>query len=312
MTTHVTDIDLDNPQVVELIEGDEHLRTLPLDSDDLKAAVSERLAKKDENSASADTENEEAEASDDDDEEDDDEADTQERKPKRGVVRRIQKLVSEKRDMERRIQLLEQTLQQSMQQTVEQTVGGFKFDEPEPSVDDFTNIVEFNKAVARWEFRRLKAEDEYNQQLEQVQREVKEVAQRWEKLEKEVKKRTPDYSEVVTADAVMQLSQAARDFLAESEYGPDVLYTLLSEEDIDDFNRASNARQVKLLTKLEERLEGSRQTKQDTPTTKSKLKTPEELPRGKSTAMKLDLIQDADKMSDEEWSRAYDAQRRKR
>ena len=46
MTTIVTTepIDFTNSAVVDLIEADEQLRLLPLDSEDLKAAVSEKLA----------------------------------------------------------------------------------------------------------------------------------------------------------------------------------------------------------------------------------------------------------------------------
>lgn len=318
MTSEVnTQIDFSNEQVVSLIESDEHLRTLPLDSEDLKTAVNAKLAEMDESAASVgNTENEE-DVNSDDDLVDEDTEDEPKKKPQRGILRRIEKLVVEKHTLAQRVQQLEEQLKQTVQTQVGEAVGEFEFDEPAPVYADFNTLDEYIDARAEWKMKKAEAEKEHKAQLKEVEAEVKNITDRWTALEVEAKKEFPDYSEVVHTESVLASnpSQIAKEYLAESEIGPKVVYTLFSDEELyEEFSKSSDAKQVKILTRIERSLESSEDTQveQKKPTTASKSKLPAPLPRGKSSTASLDLVQDADKMSDEEWFKAYEAQRRRR
>lgn len=319
MTDNVNNaLDFNDPQVVEIIEADESLKDLPLDSEDLKAAVNDKLTKKDGNTKSAVSEDGEDEVEEDSDEKsEEDSQDGSKKKPKRGMLHRIEKLVGEKHAMQNQIAELQSQLQGNAKNAVEEAVGNFQFDVKEPVFSDFDNIADFNKAIARWEFKRLKAEEAFEAEKASVYAKINEVASRWEQLEKEAKKSLPDYSSYVNAEAVNEanLSQSAKEFLAESDFGPHVIYELFSDEALlEKFESASSAKQVKMLTKIEQKYESSdeepEEPKKSTVTSKPKLPTP--LPRGKSSSVGFDLIKDADKLSDAEWSRLYDEQRRRK
>lgn len=319
MTSQVnTPIDFSNEQVVSLIENDEHLRTLPLDSDDLKAAVNEKLTQKDENIVSADDDGNEEDGANSDEHSDEDADDDQpKKKPQRGILRRIEKLVVEKHDLSKKVAHLEAQLRQSVETQVEEAVGEFQFDEPAPVFAKFDTLDEYIDARAEWMMRKADAEKEHKAQVSDLEKQVQDTATRWTSLEVEAKKEFADYSEVVTVESVTAAnpSQIAKEYLAESDIGPKVVYTLFSDEDLyEEFAKSSAARQVKILTRIERNLEEADDApaEQKKPTTEKKSKLPTPLPRGKSSTSSLDLIQDADKMSDEEWSKAYEAQRRRR
>lgn len=315
MTSQVnTALDFSDPQVVDIIEADEHLRTLPLDSEDLKAAVAEKLTKKVEDDAPAgDDENETADADDDqstEDADDDEDDQPQPKKKPRGVIRRIEKLAAEKHDLQRRIAELEAQVQQSVKQSVEEAVGDFTFDEPKPKFDDFDNLADYTEAVADWKIRKVEAEKAFKQEQQSLEKQVKEIASKWEELEKAVKKELRDYSQVVTPEAVVEAnpSQAAKEFLAESDIGPKVVYHLLNDEDLAaEFADATPSKQVRILTRLEDKLSATEE--EDTSTTPKKtVKLPTPLPKGKATGNVYDLLKDAANMSDAEWHRLYDQQ----
>jgi hypothetical protein len=276
------------------------------------------MTKKVEDTESAvSTEDEEVDDSSEDEEDsaDDKEVGTK-KKPQRGILRRIEKLVVEKHDLQKRVAELEANLKQNVQQQVDQVVGDFQFDEPEPRWDDFGTLAEFNKAVARWEFKRLKAEEAFMAEKASIESQVETIAKRWDELEKAARKELPDYSKVVTVERVAEAnpSDLAKQALAESDLGPKIAYHLLNDEDLlEEFSNASPAKQVKILTKIETRLESESEAEEpNKATVTSKPKLPAPLPKGKPTAVSLDLIRDADKLSDEEWSRLYEAQRRKK
>lgn len=304
MTT-MNEVDFNSPDVLALIEGDEELSKLPLGSDDLKAALSEKMSKTEEDSDDADAEENEDADSDDKSDEDDD-------KPKkpRGFMKRIDKLVTRNHALEAQIAELQSQMKLAGQKVIEDAVGDFQFDEPKPTLAEFDNIADYTEALTEWKLAQREAKAQHEAEKKQLMTQASQVADSWTQREAEAKKSFKDYSSVVHVDAVLEAnpSQTAKEFLAESEVGPFVVYHLLSNEDLtEEFAKASAAKQVKILSMLEAQLTETDEPQGKTSTEKKTLKTPAPLPKGRPTATVMDPIRDADKMSDEEWDRAYEA-----
>ncbi len=310
------EIDFSDEAVAAVIEGDDHLRTLPLDSEDLKAAVAEKMATM--------TGEDDAPAGDEGNEDDSDDADEAPeektenvKKPQKGWAKRVEKLVVQNHEKERRIRELEDRLQEQEKTIVNQAVGEFEYDKPEPVFDDFNTIAEYSKAVARWEYGRIEAEKAHVAEVQQVSQRVQEVKSSWEAKQEEARAAFDDFDSIVTIDSVTDAnpSQQAKEFLADSDFGPVVIYTLLSNDELaEEFKNASPTKQVRLLSKLEIALEETKPTtaKSEAAATKKPMKLPGSLPKGRPTAQGIDIIRDADKMSDAEWSKAFETQRRVR
>jgi hypothetical protein len=307
------EIDLDDAAVAAMIEGDDHLRTLPLDSEDLKAAVADKKAAmtgEDDDSADVD-ENEDDESGEDKSKEDG-------KKPKKGWSKRVEKLVVQNHTKDRRIAELEAQLEDTVKRIASDAVGAFEYDVAEPVFDDFNTIADYSKAVARWEYGRIEAEKSHKQELRDVTQQVQDVKTAWEAKQEDARAAFDDFDEIVTIDSVTAAapSQMAKEFLADSALGPQVIYQLLADSDLaEEFADASPAKQVRMLAKIEGTMDAPEQTtkvKKETAATKKTLKLPTPLPKGRATSQSFDLINDADRMSDAEWSKAFESQRRPR
>lgn len=312
-----SEIDFNDEAVAAVIEGDDHLRTLPLDSEDLKAAVAEKMATMTEegDAPAGDEGNEDA------DESDEETSQEEVKKPNKGWSKRVEKLVAANHDKERRIRELELQLTGQVKQIVNQAVGDFEYDKPEPVFEEFDTIAAYSKAVARWEYGRIEAEKAYTSEVQALEGRAQSVKANWEAKQVDARNAFDDFDEIVTVDAVQAAnpSQMAKEFLAESDIGPTVIYHMLADGDlVEEFAKATAGKQVKMLAKVEAQLEGqqsekpSTKPKQEIAATKKPMKLPSSLPKGRPTAQGIDLIRDADRMSDAEWSKAFESQRRMR
>ena len=141
-------------------------------------------------------------------------------------------------------------------------------EEKEPQRDDFPDVVDYLKALARFEGKQetraqLKAEREARETQEaeakkaQPNAEQAEIAKKWNEREKAFIAETPDYDEVVREfigdpDGLKLWADGARRFLIESEVGPQVLHQLATDHDLADrISAMSPVRQIAELGKLE-------------------------------------------------------------
>lgn len=301
------EIDLNDPTVVEKAFSDERLRSLPFGSDEFKAALAEDASKmEDAEVMSADDEPEdEEEVSDEQDETQDEQKPA--KKP-RGMLKRIEKLVEEKHDLQRKLEAMQAQVQQTVDKTVEQAVDS-DFDKPKPRFADFDTLEDYTEALTEWKLDKRDFDRQVATERASVKEKAQQIAQTWTQRETAAKKEYSDYTDVVTLEAVTAAdpSTEARIFLAESDFGPKVVYELLRDEALlEAFAQGSPIQQIKLLTKLEQRFEGTA-AKPATKTTVSKApEPPRSLPKVKTVATGKDLVQHAGEMSDAEWLRMAD------
>jgi hypothetical protein len=146
------------------------------------------------------------------------------------------------------------------------------FNTPEPDYTQFKTIGEYAKALVKWERERDKFEAKQEAQRQQQESNNKNNTETWNKREKLVKESIDDYDVVVTMEVLKEFNitapshQAARNFLSDSEYGPEVLYALLNDEaKAKEFANALPLKQIKILDRIEAKVEES---KTNTTTTK--------------------------------------------
>lgn len=311
--SNTTDIDMNDPAVVEKVFGDESMRSLPIGSDEFKAALAnagKTEGEEPDTDATAgegeETETEDTETTED---EEADNSSTQ-KKPKKGMLRRIEKLVEEKHELQRRLEAMEVASKQAVERIAEQTTGHSEYNVPKPKIAEFNNLEEYTDALTEWKLNKREYDREMQAQVESFKTTVTKVAENWQEKEAAVKKEYADYDEVVNLRNIeaADTSQEAKIFLSDSEFGPQVVYTLLSDDElVEQFSKANPIQQVKILTKLEGRFEGKQEKKSAAITTASKAPAPpKSLPKSKSVLTGKDLIAHAADLSDAEWLRMAD------
>lgn len=296
--------------VIEMAMTDAEIRKLPINSEEFKAALDKMSGKTDANNESADVadtdQNEDDESSEDEDQDTQEESKPTGKKP-RGMLRRIEKLVEEKHELNRKLQAYEAAQKQNVDKQVDAAVQS-DFDVEKPKFKDFGSLEEYTEALTDWKIEKKEHDREVAVQKVKILEKSKEITQNWESRAAAVKKEFSDFDEVVNINSLTTVdpSQEAKIFLSESEIGPRVIYALLSDEEaVEKFAAASPVQQIKMLTKIEAQFE--------TPSTETKKITaskapspPKPLPKSKPVTTGRDLMAHADEMSDGEWLRARD------
>jgi hypothetical protein len=265
--------------------GNPDLHSLDINSDEFAAAVAQTKNEQDDVDSAPITE----------DDSEKQEVDEDEPKKKSGLSKRIDKLTAEKRALERRLAELESTPPATEPTKQEQNV-----DSSRPRMDDFDSLEDFADALTEWKIDQREAQREAKQSVEKYQTE-------WEAKEAKVKEAYADYHDVVNIESLQRsnASQEAKVFLNDSNIGPDVIYNLVSNEDLfDEFVEANPVKQIKILTKIELALE-SKQAPSSTKVT-SAPNPPKKLNASRPVSTGRDLIQNAGEMSDAEWLRLAD------
>ena len=290
----------DADAMVEMAFNDPELSSLEFGSEEFNAAVANKAAKMEQE--------DDAPAGDDTDEQEDedtDDTDEQPEKPKkRGTTKRIDELTA-------KVRLLERELEQA-KYTPPAVEQASTFDKPEPNFDDYNDIKDYTKALARWQYEAMEHERAEQQASKIAQDNTKQAIQTWQQQEADVRKSYADYDDVVNVQSlqVADPSIEARSYLAESDVGPRVIYELMSDPAlVEQFSAASPVKQVAMLARLEDRVSVPSEKK----TIASKAPTPpRSLPRGKNTASAVSVLQNSHEMSFEDWDRQVSSLRKKR
>lgn len=320
MSENVSSVaDLNDPTVVEMAFSEETLKSLPLGSAEFNAAVAKiKAAETNENSevpADDATEQEDDEAEDSEDTSSEDEENTDEteqtRKPKRGMLKRIEKLVEEKAELKRQLEAAYKAdkVAEVKDKIADAIDKSSTFEAPKPKFADFETLEDYTEALTEWKLDKREHDRQVEAQKKEVLQAHTEAVSTWHEKEAEVKKEFSDYAKVVNIDVLTDVnpSDAAKAFLSECDVGPKVLYTLLSDkETAAQFKKVSPVQQVKMLTKIEMSLEDTPSEKK-TITTVTKAPTPpKSLPNGKTVRTAQDLLENSEEMSWAEWSAKYD------
>ena len=287
------EFDYNDPAVLEMAFGDKDLQKLSLNSEEFKAAVNEKFAKTNENDdVTADDEQEQ----DEDNEEEDTSDSAPKKKAPRGMLKRIENLVEEKHELKRRLDQLEAQAKARPAPKAEYS-GSDK-----PKFADFDSLEEYTEALTDWKLDNRETAKTQAAQAKEMEKAQEAFISTWEEKEAAVKKDFKDYSKVVNVESLTRVdpSDEVKAFLAESEFGPRVIYALLSdEENLQDFIDASSTKQIRMLTRIEDSFVDESPVKKSTATRAPA--PPSRLPKGKATLSATDLLNNSGEMSFAEW-----------
>ncbi len=302
------EVDLKDPTVAAIAFNDPDLSTLDVRSDEFKAALAEKAGKMNDDSASADaevTEEEDKEELDTDDADDAESDDEQPQKKPRGLMKRVEKLVGERNALRTELETLRQRVE-ATQDAVAKEVVSDTFEQPKPKFADFDTLEDYTEALTEWKLDKREFDREQQKRVEVAKSEIQAVVQTWEEREAATKKVYRDYHTVVTPQAIaeVQPSDAARAFIIDSEVGPEVLYSILGDDEMAaKFADASPAKQVRMLAQLEADLAPAKEEKKAT--VSAAPQPPSRLGKGKPVATQKDLLRNSTEMSTDEWMKAF-------
>ena len=125
----------------------------------------------------------------------------------------------------------------------------------EPKADQFDDAFEYAKALAEWSTEKALYERDKQDADRRLDEERSKVLKAWnEKIEK-AKVELPDFDEMI-ASSTVQVSDAVRDAILESDTGAEILYHLASEEEYaQKLSAMPTAKALKEIGKLEARFE---------------------------------------------------------
>lgn len=307
-------IDMQDMSVVESLLDDKELRKLPVGSDEFKAAVAAKAAKTDANTDSADSDadqDDESSNSEADEAEDDEKDESKQSKPKKkGVEKRIGELVKEREALKRELDQLK--YQATNKSEAQAEVVESTFDKQKPKFKDFDNLEDYTEALTDWKLEKKDHDNRVATEQQLNQKKQDEIFLTWSEKEDAFKSTVEDYEDHINVENLKRLNagQSALVFIGESEYGPQVLYKLLTDEALTEkFMSASDVRKVAILSKLESSFETDEPSVESKKTTVSKAPEPaKSLPKGKAVAA-AKSIYDVN-LSFEEYNRLMDQRER--
>lgn len=279
-------IDMQDMSVVESLLDDKELRKLPVGSNEFKAAVAAKAAKTDANTDSADSETDQDDESSEDDESDEKEESKTSKPKKKGVEKRINELVKEREALKKELEIAK--INRGVDAQIEAVAEQTPFEKAKPKFGDFDNIADYQEALVDWKLEKK----EHDHTVAQEQRELKSKQETfisaWAERENKFKGTVDDYDDYINKDSLdrLQPGQTALAYIAESDFGPEVLYALLTDEELSKkFMAASDVKKVGILSRLEANFESDEPAVSKTKATVSKAPSPSKsLPKGKAVA----------------------------
>ena len=221
-------------------------------------------------------------------------------KPKHDLIqRRIDRLTREKYQARAELDQLRKQLEElktPQQQRSAQLDG-------EPRLENFDNLVDFQRAHSRWMYENLSKEERTRREAETAKQRDAErytsIAQNWQKSVAEAAKEIPDIREVL-AETAFELQDAVAAEIFESPVGPQIAYHLaLHPDELEELAGKSPGAAIRYLGRLEAKLEAENVARK-----KSGAPKPPTPVKGVSAT----VTQDPDKMSVEEWTKWRNAQ----
>jgi len=313
MTEEVNDVQ-DVEVSDEEILNDPELRKLPMGSDEFKAAVASKATKTEASDEATDVVPADDDQTDDDSDDDDSNEDGKKPKKAKNAEKRIHQLVQRSKAAEQRERELQERLSQYEQQPKNETTASV---EGKPKADQYANAAEYIDALTDWKLQEHVRSQEREVEQREYQNEYQRNVESWDSRESEVVESTPDYYDVVNVEAIQALNPTAevKQFLGESEHGPLILYSMLSDDDaLDQFLDATPIRQVAMLAQAEAYLATSADDDDDEVEEKPVTKAPpppSQRPKGKTVASRKKSVY-SDDISFEEYDRLRAEQRRNR
>jgi hypothetical protein len=143
-----------------------------------------------------------------------------------------------------------------------------------PNPDDFKDAFAYAEALSKWSAEdALARRDQEERQRREAEQQDK-VMKAWSSKVEKVIDELPDYENIVASSSV-QVNDAVRDAILESDVGPQILYELASNDELAErITNMSTASALRELGKLEARFEAKPEPKGKTVVAQSKAPEP--------------------------------------
>jgi len=177
-----------------------------------------------------------------------------EEKPKKktGWQRKIEKQERENEELRNRLAAVEGKLADPAKDSptqADETPKNFS-GKPEPKAEDFDTYEKYTKALARWEFAEIRAEEAFNENQRSAKQARETAVKSFQDRAKEAAKKYDDFEEVIESD--LEISSAVHACMIESEHGPEIAYHLAKNPaEAERLNKLSPLAAAREIGKLE-------------------------------------------------------------
>ncbi|CAB4127888.1 hypothetical protein UFOVP96_57 [uncultured Caudovirales phage] len=135
-----------------------------------------------------------------------------------------------------------------------------------PKPEQFTDAFEYAEALAEWSADQALRNRDQQELQRKAQEEQQKLVQSWQTRLEAVKADLPDYDEMIASASDVQVTDAVRDAMLESEQGPRILYHLAENPELaEKLKSMSMISALREIGKLEARFE-AKSTKTDAKT----------------------------------------------
>ncbi|QDP68069.1 MAG: hypothetical protein Unbinned5081contig1003_1 [Prokaryotic dsDNA virus sp.] len=202
-----------------------------------------------------------------------DEEGKEERPKRKGVRKRISKLVKEKNQARQEVEYwknlaLESSKKPERENSKQEQTSQVN-DDLEPNPDDYDKPTDYYKAFAKWSFKQEQKELSKQSQQEKENQRLTEVQRKWQEQENKFKEDHEDYEDAVSALEDVYIDQGAFGAILESDIGAQIIYELGNNEElIEKLSTLRGSAAIKEIGKIEARLQ-SQPKKKITKTTKA-------------------------------------------
>lgn len=126
--------------------------------------------------------------------------------------------------------------------------------DPEPTIDQFTDINEYRSALKEWTADDTRRKDAAIAAESAQKAKHETVVKGWRDRQEAAKIAIPDYAETI-AGSDLKVSDQIRDEILESDVGPQLLYHFAKNPDlVAELNAMTSAKALKMFGKLEDKL----------------------------------------------------------
>lgn len=127
-----------------------------------------------------------------------------------------------------------------------------------PTPEQFVDAFEYAEALADWSAEQAVLRSKQEEANKKAQEERQKVLDSWSKRLESVKAEFPDYEEMV-ASSTVQVNDAVRDAILESDVGPRILYELAQNDELaEKISKASPITALREIGKLEAKFEAEK------------------------------------------------------
>lgn len=182
-------------------------------------------------------------------------------KPKDKLEKRFSKISRQRDEAKARADALEARLRELEAKANPQPLAQTANIDDKPQASQFNDAFEYAEALAEWSAEKALKDRDIAEQQRRIEEERNKVLKSWEDKVSKAKKDIPDFTQVISDSSVV-ISDAVRDAILESDVGPQLLYTIASDDDLaESLAKMPAIKALKEIGRLEAKFEAKKEDK---------------------------------------------------